>query len=220
MGGLVDRMVAATALVLLSPVLVMIAAAVRLSSPGGVVYRQVRVGQGGAPFRILKFRTMVDGADRLAANVSPAGDPRVTSVGRVLRSSYLDELPQLVNVVRGDMRLVGPRPETPEYVALYTPEERRVLQVKPGIVGPSTVAFMDEAERLATTDDPEGHYEAVLLHERVRLDLDYLERRSAFDDIRLLLRQALLIITPRSRGSESAASATNARIRARLKGNT
>jgi len=217
MGGWVDRIVAVTALVLLSPVLVMIAAAVSLSSPGGVIYRQVRVGQGGLPFRILKFRTMVDGADRLAANISPAGDPRITPVGRVLRSSYLDELPQLVNVVRGDMRLVGPRPETPEYVALYTPDERRVLEVKPGLVGPSTVAFMDEAERLAGVEDAERHYEAVLLHERVRLDLDYLERRSAFSDIRLLLRQVLLIITPRSRGSETAADATNTRLRARLK---
>jgi lipopolysaccharide/colanic/teichoic acid biosynthesis glycosyltransferase len=220
MGGLVDRMVAATALVLLSPVLVMIAAAVSLSSPGGVIYRQVRVGQGGSAFRILKFRTMVAGADRLAANISPAGDPRITSVGRVLRSSYLDELPQLWNVVRGDMRLVGPRPETPEYVALYTRDERRVLEVKPGLVGPSTVGFMDEAERLAGADNPEAHYETVLLHERVQLDLDYLERRSGFDDIRLLLRQALLILTPRSRGSESAADATKTRVRARLRGNT
>jgi lipopolysaccharide/colanic/teichoic acid biosynthesis glycosyltransferase len=220
MAGLVDRMVASVALVLLSPALLAIAAVVRFSSPGGVIYRQVRVGQGGAPFRILKFRTMVDGADRLAANISPADDPRITSVGRVLRSWYLDELPQLVNVARGDMRLVGPRPETPEYVALYTPDERRVLQLKPGIVGPSTVAFMDEAERLATADDPEGHYEAVLLHERVRLDLDYLERRSALYDIRLLLRQLLLIVSPRSRGSETAADSADVRIRARLEGNT
>jgi lipopolysaccharide/colanic/teichoic acid biosynthesis glycosyltransferase len=220
MAGLVDRVVAAIALAVLSPVLMVIAAVVRLTSPGGVIYRQVRVGRGGEPFRILKFRTMVNGADRLAANVSPAGDPRITSAGRVLRSWYLDELPQLVNVVRGDMRLVGPRPETPEYVALYTPDERRVLDVKPGLVGPSTVAFMDEAERLAGVEDPERHYEVVLLHERVRLDLDYLERRSAFYDIRLLLRQALLIITPRSRGSETADDATNVRIRARLRGNT
>jgi lipopolysaccharide/colanic/teichoic acid biosynthesis glycosyltransferase len=220
MGGLVDRMVAAIALVLLSPVLAMIAAFVRLSSPGAVIYQQVRVGQGGAPFRILKFRTMVNGADRLAANISPADDPRITSVGRVLRSWYLDELPQLVNVVRGDMCLVGPRPETPEYVALYTPDERRVLEVKPGILGLSTVGFMDEAERLAAADDPEALYKAVLLHERVRLDLDYLERRSAAYDIQLLLRQALLIITPRSRGSESAAHGTNMRTRARLRENT
>ena len=145
MAGLPDRVLSALALVVLLPILLLIAGVVRLSSPGGVIYRQVRVGQGGVPFRILKFRTMVDGADRLAANVSPTNDPRVTPVGRVLRTWYLDELPQLVNVLRGDMRLVGPRPETPEYVALYTPEERRVLEVKPGLVGPSTVGFMDEA---------------------------------------------------------------------------
>jgi lipopolysaccharide/colanic/teichoic acid biosynthesis glycosyltransferase len=139
----------------------------------------------------------------------------------VLRSWYLDELPQLLNVVRGDMRLVGPRPETPEYVALYTPDERRVLEVKPGLVGPSTVGFMDEAERLAAADDPQGHYEAVLLHERVRLDLDYLERRSAAYDIQILLRQALMIIAPRSRGSAAdAAEGTNRPVRARLRGNT
>ena len=172
------------------------------------------------PFRILKFRTMVDGADRLAANVSPTNDPRVTPVGRVLRSWYLDELPQLVNVLRGDMRLVGPRPETPEYVALYTPEERRVLEVKPGLVGPSTVALHGRGRPARRRRRPGGHYEVVLLHERVRLDLDYLERRSAAYDIQLLLRQALAIITPRSRGSESAADETNARIRARMRGNT
>jgi len=193
MTGLPDRVVSALALVVLLPVLLLIACAVRLSSPGPVIYRQVRVGKGGVPFRILKFRTMVDGADRLAANVSPTDDPRVTRAGRVLRSWYLDELPQLVNVLRGDMRLVGPRPETPEYVALYTPEERRVLQVKPGLVGPSTLAFMDEAVQLAGAEDPAGHYEAVLLHERVRLDLQYLGRRSAVTDIQLLLRQVIAI---------------------------
>jgi lipopolysaccharide/colanic/teichoic acid biosynthesis glycosyltransferase len=193
MGGLVDRAVAALALVLLSPLLALIAAVVRLSSPGGAIYGQVRVGQGGVPFRILKFRTMVEGADRMAANVSPAGDPRVTRVGRLLRSWYLDELPQLVNVVRGDMRLVGPRPETPEYVAMYTPDERRVLEVKPGIVGPSTLAFMDESARLAAAENPGRHYEAVLLHERVGLDLQYLGRRSTLTDIQLLLRQVIAI---------------------------
>jgi len=222
MPGLLDRVVAAGALVALSPALVGIAAAVRLGSPGPVIYRQVRVGQGGAPFRILKFRTMVDGADRVAANVSPTGDPRVTRTGRVLRSWYLDELPQLVNVVRGDMRLVGPRPETPEYVAGYTPEERRVLCVKPGIVGPSTLAFMDEADRLAAADDPAGYYEAVLVHERVRLELEYLDRRSAVADVRLLFRQALAILTLRwrRRSSGVASRGPTGPVRQPLKGNT
>jgi lipopolysaccharide/colanic/teichoic acid biosynthesis glycosyltransferase len=154
----------------------------------------VRVGRHGRRFEVYKFRTMVDGADRLAANVSPDGDPRVTRVGRVLRAWYLDELPQLLNVLKGDMNLVGPRPETPEYVALYTPAERRVLEVKPGLAGPSTLGFMDEADRLAGVEDPAAHYASVLVHERVRLDLEYLERRSLGYDIGLLFRQVAAIL--------------------------
>jgi lipopolysaccharide/colanic/teichoic acid biosynthesis glycosyltransferase len=138
---------------------------------------------------------MVDRAEQQAANVSPRDDPRVTRVGRVLRDWYLDELPQLVNVLRGDMSLVGPRPETPEYVALWSPEERRVLEVRPGLAGPSTLAFMHEADLLAHTDDPAAHYETAVLHERVRMDLAYLEKRSLGYDIRLLCRQALAIVS-------------------------
>jgi len=192
--GVFDRVVAVVALVLLAPVELAIGAVVRLTSPGPVVYRQARIGQGGRPFQILKFRTMVDGADRLGANISPTGDPRVTRVGGFLRRWYLDELPQLVNVIRGDMRLVGPRPETPEYVALYTPRERRVLDVKPGLVGPSTLAFMDEPERLAAAPEAAAHYERVLLHERVGLDLAYLDRRSSRSDLVLLFRQVAAIL--------------------------
>ena len=193
----VERAIAALALVVLSPVLAVIAVAVRASSPGPVLFRQVRVGRGGRPFEILKFRTMVEGADRLAANVSPAGDRRVTRLGGMLRASYLDELPQLVHVVKGDMSLVGPRPETPEFVALYDASERRVLDVRPGLVGPSTLAFMDEAARLAGSEDPEAYYRTTLLHERVRLDLGYLEQRSVRSDLQLLVRQAAAILLHR-----------------------
>lgn len=189
-----DRVVAGLALVVLSPVLLVIGLAVRLSSAGPVFFRQVRIGQHERPFEVYKFRTMVVGADRLSANVSPDGDPRITRVGGFLRSWYLDELPQLLNVVKGDMSLVGPRPETPEYVEKYSPVERRIFSVKPGLAGPSTLGFMDEAERLAEADDPAMHYETVLLHERVRLDLDYLERRSLAYDLGLLVRQALAIL--------------------------
>jgi len=191
---LVERGLAAVALVVLAPVLLVIACAVKATSPGPALFTQVRIGQDGRPFRIYKFRTMVDGADRLAANVSASGDPRVTRVGRRLRASYLDELPQLANIVKGEMRLVGPRPETPEYVALYDATERRVLAVKPGLVGPSTLGFMDEAERLAAAPDPESYYQDVLLHERVRLDLAYLEGRSTTRDLRILLSQAVAIL--------------------------
>jgi lipopolysaccharide/colanic/teichoic acid biosynthesis glycosyltransferase len=189
-----DFVVSLVALILLLPVLAVIAAAVRLDSPGPVFYRQLRVRRGGQLFRLFKFRTMVVDADRLAPNVSASGDPRVTRVGRFLRRSYLDELPQLLNVLRGDMSLVGPRPETPEFVELYTSEERRVLSVRPGLIGPSTLAFMDEAELLAGASDPVSYYRTTVLHERVRADLGYLTRRSLAYDIRLLTIQALAIV--------------------------
>jgi lipopolysaccharide/colanic/teichoic acid biosynthesis glycosyltransferase len=182
------------ALLLLTPALVAVAVAVRLDSPGPVLFRQARVGLGGRQFRLLKFRTMVDGAERMAPNVSPADDPRVTRTGRFLRRWYLDELPQLVNVVKGDMSLVGPRPETPEFVALFSDEERRVLTVRAGLAGPSTLAFMHEAELLAAADDAVTLYEQELVHARVRADLSYLERQSMRYDIRLLLAQLAAIL--------------------------
>lgn len=189
-----DVTVSLIALVLLTPVLALLALAVRLGSPGPVLFRQTRIGYGGRPFRLLKFRTMVDGADRLAPNVSPAGDPRVTRTGRFLRRWYLDELPQLGNVVTGDMSLVGPRPETPEFVALFDDDERRVLTVRPGLAGPSTLAFMHEAELLAGAEDPHALYERDLVHERVRADLTYLERQSLRYDIGLLFAQLAAIL--------------------------
>lgn len=194
LGTVFDRAVAGLALVLLGIPMLLVALTVRLTSPGPALFKQVRVGQHERLFEVYKFRTMVVGADRMSANISPDGDPRVTRVGRFLRSWYLDELPQLLNVVKGDMSLVGPRPETPEYVALYSPGERRLFEVRPGLAGPSTLGFMDEADRLADVDDPAPHYESVLLHERVRLDLDYLERGSLGYDVRLLLRQAIAIL--------------------------
>ena len=194
MSNVVDRTVAVVALLVLSPLLLAIALVIRLTSPGPVIFAQVRVGLHGRAFRIYKFRTMVVGADRMAANVSPDGDPRVTPVGRTLRKWYLDELPQLVNVLKGDMALVGPRPETPEHVALYTEEERAILGVRPGLAGPSTLGFMDEAELLGAVEDPAAHYRTVVLHQRVGLDLGYLERKSVAYDVGLLVRQVVAIL--------------------------
>lgn len=199
--SLVHRAVAAVALLVLLPVLLLIALAVRLTSPGPVIFRQQRVGRHGRPFHIYKFRTMVDGASRRAANVSAIGDPRVTRLGRYLRASYLDELPQLVNVVKGDMRLVGPRPETPEFVARYTPEERIVLSVSPGLAGPSTLAFMEEAELLAGAPDPESFYTEVVLHQRVQADLRYVQEHSPAYDARLLGRQLVAILRKGAQGA-------------------
>jgi lipopolysaccharide/colanic/teichoic acid biosynthesis glycosyltransferase len=197
-----DALVALVALLVLAPLLVAIGLLVALTSPGPVLFSQERVGLHGRRFRIYKFRTMVRNAHLLAAHVSPAGDPRVTPLGRVLRGCYLDELPQLLNVLRGDMALVGPRPETPEHVALYSPAERRVLTVRPGLAGPSTLGFMDEAEQLAGVEDPAAHYRAVLLHERVRMDLGYLDQRSLRYDLRLLCRQVLAIVCRRGHAAD------------------
>ena len=191
---LFDVVVSLVAIVVASPLLVVLALAVLLDSGRPVLFRQTRVGMNGHTFRLLKFRTMVVDAERLAPNISPTGDPRVTWSGRFLRRWYLDELPQLANVVKGDMSLVGPRPETPEFVALFTPAERRVLTVRAGIAGPSTLAFMDEAKLLADADDAVLLYEQHLLHERVQADLSYLDERSMSYDVRLLFAQVVAIL--------------------------
>lgn len=189
-----DIVVAGLALLVLWPVMAVIALAVRLDSPGPVLFRQLRIGARGVPFVMLKFRTMVVDAGTRSANVSASGDPRVTRSGRVLRNWYLDELPQLVNVLVGSMSMVGPRPETPEFVALLDADERRVLSVPAGLVGPSTLGFMDEAEVLAAVPDPVAYYTTTLLHERVRVDLRYLDERSLLYDTCLLVHQAWAIL--------------------------
>lgn len=185
---LFDIVVSAVALLVLTPVLLAILMAEWFST-GPAFYRQQRVTLYGERFEILKFRTMVVGADRMSSNVSPAGDPRVTRLGRFLRRWYLDELPQLYNVLCGDMSMVGPRPDTPEFVALLAPEERRVLTVRAGIAGPATLAFMDEADVLAAAPDPVAYYETRMVHDRVRADLSYLDHRSLAYDMKVLCRQ-------------------------------
>jgi lipopolysaccharide/colanic/teichoic acid biosynthesis glycosyltransferase len=189
-----DLVVSGLALLSLSPVLLAVGLAVRLDSPGPILFRQVRIGLGGRPFTLLKFRTMIVGADRMAANVSASDDPRVTRCGRFLRRWYLDELPQLVNVLKGELSLVGPRPETPEFVDLYTESERRLLTVRPGLVGPSTLAFMDEAAILAQAEDPVSFYRTTLVHSRATADLQYLELRSFGFDVGVLFRQLARIL--------------------------
>jgi lipopolysaccharide/colanic/teichoic acid biosynthesis glycosyltransferase len=192
-----DLVVGAVALVVLSPLFLAVAAAIRLTSPGPAFYRQDRVGLGGRTFRIWKFRTMVADADRLGPKVSPGNDARITPVGRFLRRWYLDEFPQLLNVLAGDMSLVGPRPESPEYAAHWTDAERTVLSIRPGIVGPSTFGHMDEGEVLARVEDPQAYYVEHILHDRVRLDLEYLDRCSVGHDVRFLARQAWAIVRHR-----------------------
>ncbi|HWH73663.1 MAG TPA: sugar transferase [Methylibium sp.] len=186
---LFDLLLAAIGLLLLSPVLFAIALAVRLDTPGPALFRQQRVGRGGRLFRIHKFRTMVADAPQRGPGLTIGEDARITRVGRFLRAKRLDELPQLIDVLKGDMSLVGPRPELPRYVALYPPALReRVLALRPGITDPSSLAHLDEAARLAAAPDPEREYVEVILPGKLRAAADYAARASLATDIGVLLR--------------------------------
>lgn len=188
---LFDLLISAAALALIWPVLLLIALLVRLDSPGPALFRQVRVGRHGRPFEILKFRTMTHlppGAGPQSM-LSVAGDARVTRVGRYLRRTKLDELPQLLNVLTGDMSLVGPRPEVPRYVELYPPEAREVvLSVRPGITDEASIEFRAEGEILARTADPERAYIDEILPVKLRYYCTYVRTRTFFGDIGILLR--------------------------------
>lgn len=170
-----------------------VALAVRLDSPGPALFRQTRLGLGGKPFELLKFRSMRVGAAGSA--VTAGGDPRVTRVGRVLRRFRLDELPQLWNVVRGDMALVGPRPEVPRFIDLEDPRWQRVLSVRPGITDPTTVAFADEEQRLAALGgDPDVTYRELLLPTKLASQIAWLERRSMRGDLEALWATVRVLI--------------------------
>jgi lipopolysaccharide/colanic/teichoic acid biosynthesis glycosyltransferase len=182
-----DVAVATIGLVLTAPGLGLIALLVRRSSPGPVIFRQERVGRYGRPFRIHKFRTLrVDAAGPL---VSASGDRRVTPVGTVLRRTKLDELPQLWDVLRGEMSLVGPRPEVPTYAALWPADEREtILSVRPGITDPVSLLFRNEAEELALVPNPDQHYRTALLPRKAKMYVEYVQTRSLAGDLAILLR--------------------------------
>ena len=195
-----DIVAATLALVVSFPVSALAATAIALTSRGGVLHRATRVGKDGVPFTLLKFRTMRVVPFDSGPGITSADDPRITPIGRLLRRFKIDELPQLVNVIRGDMSIVGPRPEDPRYVAGYTDEQRRVLSVRPGITSPASIAYRDE-ERLirAHTGDRATFYRDRLLPAKLAVDLEYLDRRSLWTDLAVLMKTALgLVWAPRS----------------------
>jgi lipopolysaccharide/colanic/teichoic acid biosynthesis glycosyltransferase len=179
-----DVACALAGLLILSPVLVTIALLVLLRDGPPVLFHQTRVGRCGRPFRIWKFRTMRQGEGGI--RVTAAGDRRVTRIGAWLRRLKLDELPQLFNVLKGDMSLIGPRPEVPEYVDFESPTWQAVLQVRPGITDPATLLYRDEEALLAASGDVEGSYRQRVLPEKLAANLDYLNRRSFRKDVKLL----------------------------------
>jgi lipopolysaccharide/colanic/teichoic acid biosynthesis glycosyltransferase len=192
-----DCVTAAIGLVLLFPVLLVLSLMVKLSSPGPILYRQERVGRGGKLFRIAKFRSMSEDADKRGPAITSAGDHRITPLGRMLRRNKLDELPQLWNVLKGEMSLVGPRPEVPCYVESYSDSQRRVLAVRPGITDPSSILYRHEEQVLGDQPDPDRYYREVLLPDKLNLNLEYLSRVSFSYDLSLLLRTTGCVVLPK-----------------------
>ena len=190
-----DLLLAVVGLLILCPVLLFVAIAVVATSGSPVLFRQERTGMDGRLFRLLKFRTMRTEAGN-GLLITAKGDSRVTPVGRLLRASKLDELPQLINVLRGDMSVVGPRPEVPRYVVQYTPAQRRVLEVRPGLTDPATVLFRDEEALLATVE--EGHREAYYVTEvlprKLTLNLGYIDQAGWVYDVVLMMRTLLAVL--------------------------
>jgi lipopolysaccharide/colanic/teichoic acid biosynthesis glycosyltransferase len=183
---LFDIVTSAAGLVLLSPLFVLIALWIKLDSSGPVFYRAQRVGRDGHLFALYKFRSMVVHADRQGPGITAAGDRRVTRAGHFLRRTKLDELPQLINVLVGDMSLVGPRPEDQRYVALYTPEQRRVLAVRPGMTSAASLAYRHE-EQFLFGPDWEDVYRDQIMPAKLAIDLAYIEQRSFWGDLRLII---------------------------------
>lgn len=181
-------------LLFLSPVILLIAILIKLFSSGPVFYRGLRIGRQGVPFKVFKFRTMVSNAENIGGFSTSDDDPRITGIGRFLRRCKLDELPQLINVLKGEMSFVGPRPEVPHYVNMLTKEERAILSVRPGITDWASIWNSDEGAILSGNPDPEKAYMEKIRPEKIRLQLKYVRERSFFIDLKIIFQTLREII--------------------------
>jgi lipopolysaccharide/colanic/teichoic acid biosynthesis glycosyltransferase len=190
---------AVVGLIILGPLLGWIAWRIYREDGGPVIYRGERVGLNGKPFRIFKFRTMVVDADKIGGSSTPEDDPRITRIGRTLRKYKLDELPQLFNVLSGKMSLVGPRPEVQRFTDLFTPEERAILTVRPGITDWASLWNADEGSLLAGAEDPDRVYLELIRPTKIRLQLEYVHQCSSLTDAKIIFLTLFALIRPRSR---------------------
>lgn len=181
-----DVVASAIGLICLSPLFLVMAVWIKCDSRGPVFYRQSRVGRGGKDFLLYKFRSMYLDADKQGLITVGGRDPRVTPSGYYIRKYKLDEFPQLINVLKGDMSLVGPRPEVRKYVAMYTDEQMHVLDVRPGITDMASIRYRNENEILAEVDNPEEYYIQVIMPDKLRMNLEYVKNQSLTHDIRLI----------------------------------
>ena len=194
MKRLLDIISSLFVLILLSPLWLVIARAIVVESRGGVFYKQIRVGKDNRDFFLYKFRTMRTGSDQKGLLTVGERDSRITRVGYFLRKYKLDEFPQLINVLKGDMSIVGPRPEVRKYVDMYTPEQLRVLSVRPGLTDLASIQYVHENELLAASDDPEKTYIEEVMPAKLQLNLQYIDNQSVMGDIKLILQTFAAIL--------------------------
>jgi len=197
-----DLFWSALGLAVLSPVLALVALAVKLEDGGPVFFRQLRIGRRGRPFRIWKFRTMVVDADRQGRAITVGRDPRITRVGHWLRDSKLDEIPQLLNVFSGEMSLVGPRPEVPRYVELYTEAQRAILALRPGITDLASIKYRNESDLLGAAENPDETYMQILLPDKIRINLAYASEAGLWSDFLVILATLGLFSAARIRSRQ------------------
>lgn len=186
MTRLFDILFSFAGLVVLSPILLVVYILIRMESPGGGFYRQQRVGKDGKMFGLLKFRSMRTGSDKQGLITIGGHDSRITRIGYFIRRYKIDELPQLLNVLKGDMSLVGPRPEVKKYVDMYTAEQRRVLSVKPGITDYASIEYADENEILGRADDPDKAYVEQIMPDKIRLNMRYIENHNSREYFKII----------------------------------
>lgn len=194
MKRLFDIVASGLGLLFLAPILIIVAIWIKIDSEGPVFFRQLRVGRNNKDFRIYKFRSMRVGADKGSQVTVGGHDPRITKSGYFIRKTKIDELPQLINVFIGDMSLVGPRPEVRHYVNYWTPEQMHVLDVRPGITDPASIRYRNENELLEKAEDPEKHYIEVIMQDKIKLYLDYVEKHGFWYDIKLIFQTFKAII--------------------------
>jgi len=202
MKRLLDIILSLLGLIILSPFLLILALTIKIESPGPIFYRGIRVGRNGKPFKIYKFRSMVENADKIGADSTSANDMRVTRVGRFIRKFKLDEFSQLINVLIGDMSLVGPRPEVQKFVDMYTEEEKQILTVRPGITDWASIKFHNEGEIIEASGikDADEAYALLIRPEKLRLQLQYVEEQSLWTDLKIIFTTIIRLFSTRISG--------------------
>ena len=189
-----DFTVSSIGIIIISPILLVISILIKLDSKGPILFKQIRVGKNGKPFKIFKFRTMVVDAEKKGMQITVGRDSRITKSGHVLRKTKLDELPQLFNVLTGEMSFVGPRPEVPRYVEMYDENQKSILKVRPGITDLASIKYRNENDLLAKSLDPEATYINEIMPKKIELNIEYLKNMSVLYDIKLIIRTVLVVI--------------------------